>query len=561
MTNEDIKKILIEGNYVTVEDIKKAEENSSRSESLFSFLINEGVLSSTIFGQAIAEHYKVPYADLKSNPPQKESILKIPEEIARKYRLIVWYDGDDGIIVASDNPLQPDVQKIISEIFKGKKTAVAYALPEQIDEEFSAYHKSLETRFSKILKDSTRVAPEIIEEIIGDAITLHASDIHFEPDGENIIIRFRIDGVMQEAGQIKKIFYENILNRVKIQAGMRTDEHFAAQDGAIRHAKDGHFVDLRVSIVPTVNGEKITIRVLGEYVQGFTLGDVGLSEGDEKIIRESADKPFGMILVAGPTGSGKTTTLYALLRLLNSPKINITTIEDPVEYRLSGVNQIQVNTATDLTFTKGLRSIVRQDPDVILVGEIRDKETAEIAVNAALTGHLLLSTFHANDAATVVPRLLNMGIEPFLLSSTLELIASQRLVRRICMKCRYSTVYKQKDLIKKFKQAKYFFPEESITLYEGKGCDACNQTGFIGRMAIFEFIKVSPAVADLIIKNPSSGEVWNLARMEGSSSMFEDGVIKVRNGVTTLDELLRVAEPPRDIIEKYGSEKKGNNIK
>ncbi len=547
MKNEDIKKILIDSNYVTLEDIAKVEGSMSRTASLPDALISAGLISETILGQAIAEFYNISYVDLGSHPPTRTDILKIPEDTARKYRLVIVSDVEDkNLTVATDNPIQADIRKILQGIFPlATEVNIVYALSDQIDAQFSAYQKSLETRFSKIVAESTRVAPEIIDEIIGDAVTLHSSDIHIEPDGEDVIIRFRIDGVMQEAGRIKKVFYDNILNRVKVQARLRIDEHYSAQDGSIRYQREGHFVDLRVSIVPTVGGEKIVIRVLGEYVRGLTLADLGLSKEDEKIIRDASDKPFGMILVAGPTGSGKTTTLYALLRLLNSPKVNITTIEDPVEYHLSGVNQIQVNPATDLTFAKGLRSIVRQDPDIVLVGEIRDRETAEIAVNAALTGHLLLSTFHANDASTVVPRLLDMGIEPFLLSSTLEVIVSQRLVRKICLQCRHSVQYTEAMFKEKFSQVRQYFPE-TVTLYEGKGCPACNNTGFIGRNAIFEFIKVTPAMEDLIIKNPSSGQIWDLARSEGSRGMFEDGLEKVKNGVTTLAELLRVAEPPRD---------------
>jgi type IV pilus assembly protein PilB len=251
-----------------------------------------------------------------------------------------------------------------------------------------------------------------------------------------------------------------------------------------------------------------------------------------------------MILVTGPTGSGKTTTLYALIKMLNQPQVNIMTIEDPVEYRIAGVNQIQVNTATNLTFAKGLRSIIRQDPDVVLVGEIRDTETAEIAVNAALTGHLMLSTFHANDAATAIPRLLNMNVEPFLLASTLELIVAQRLVRRICEHCRRSVTYSQSELTEKFEDAKNYFTGKTVTLYEGKGCEACSHTGYKGRLAVFEFIKVTAEIENLILENPASKQIWELARTQGTRSMFEDGIDKVKNGITTIDELLRVTEPP-----------------
>lgn len=324
---------------------------------------------------------------------------------------------------------------------------------------------------------------------------------------------------------------------------MRIDEHFAAQDGSMRFEKGETVFDLRTSIVPTVEGEKIVLRILAAYVQGFGLSNLGMSEAHQRILAEVAQKPFGMILVTGPTGSGKTTTLYAVLKLLHHPDVNITTIEDPVEYKVIGINQIQVNPQTNLTFAKGLRSIVRQDPDIILVGEIRDEETAEIAVNAALTGHLLLSTFHANDAATAIPRLLDMKVEPFLLASTIEVIIAQRLVRKICITCRYSISSTSKKIGEAFPGAKDFFQEKKITLYAGKGCDACGHTGYQGRAAIFEFIRVTPDLQDLILNNPSTKEIWKLAKAQGSKTVFEDGIEKVRNGTTTLEELVRVAPP------------------
>ena len=392
----------------------------------------------------------------------------------------------------------------------------------------------METRFSEIVSSQTRVAPEIIDEIVSDALAFKASDIHFEPQEKEVVVRFRVDGVLQEAGRVSKEIYENILNRIKVQAHMRIDEHFAAQDGAIRFPKDKGFIDMRVSLIPILDGETIVIRLLAEYVKGFTFADLGVSQKDQEIFLKAAKKPFGMIMVTGPTGSGKSTTLYALIKMLNLPSVNITTIEDPVEYKVVGINQIQVNTQTDLTFAKGLRSIVRQDPDIVLVGEIRDLETAEIAVNAALTGHLLFSTFHANDAATAIPRLLDMGVEPFMMASSLELIIAQRLVRKICDQCRVSFT----------SQPTKFFPKET-TLYKGKGCNNCGNTGYKGRTAIFEFIRIEGAMQELILKHPSTREIADLAKGSGSHSLFEDGLEKVKNGITTMEELLRVALPPK----------------
>jgi len=337
-----------------------------------------------------------------------------------------------------------------------------------------------------------------------------------------------------------------VLNRIKVESGMRIDEHLASQDGAVQRKNDQLKVDLRVSLVPTVEGEKIVMRVLGSYVESFTFADIGLDDAHREIMERNIAKPFGMILTVGPTGSGKTTTLYSLLKMLNKPDVNITTIEDPVEYKMPGANQIQVNEASNMTFAKGLRSIVRQDPDIILVGEIRDQETAEISVNAALTGHLLLSTFHANDAATAMPRLVDMGIEPFLLASTLEVIIAQRLVRKICSNCRYSLPVH--DALASIKGGaslqKYFKSDDNV--YAGKGCNVCSGSGFKGRSAVFEMIEVTPEMQELMLRSPSNQEIEKLARSQGSEPMFNDGIRKVKAGVTTLGEVVRVISPPKE---------------
>lgn len=555
--DKTIKEILLKENYITEEDIRNAEDFAKTHHvSFIEYLLQENLLTKDLLGQATAESFNVPYADLNSALPSAEQVQKIPEEIAKKYRAVIFSEKKGKIVVATDNPKDAKLLPELEKLFAGKKLSIAYSLSEDIDASFVHYQKPLETRFSKIIENKGRIAPEILEEIFDDALIYHASDIHFEPQQSNAVVRFRVDGVLHEAGRIPREYYENIINRIKVQSSLRIDEHFAAQDGSLRYEKDGTVVDFRTSIVPTVEGEKVVLRVLSAYVQGFSLGDLGLSLEHQALLERAAAKPFGMILSAGPTGSGKTTTLYALLKLVNSPDINITTIEDPVEYKMLGVNQIQVNPQTNLTFAKGLRSIVRQDPDIILVGEIRDEETAEIAVNAALTGHLLYSTFHANDAATAIPRLLDMGIEPFLLASTLEVIVAQRLVRKICDNCKYSQQKTASDF--NTPQLKAMLPyfsakggsisggeDKSITVYEGKKCEACGHTGYKGRTAIFEFIHITPEMQNLILHSPSTQEIWQLARKDGSRTLFEDGVEKVKTGVTTLEELLRVAEPPQ----------------
>ena len=541
-----IKEILLAGNYITEDDVKRAEEFAkTHRTSLVDFLLAEGLVNKDMLGQAIAESLKVPYADLNSNQPPKEQVLLIPENIAKKLRVVAFSVKKTGVVVATDNPARGDVKKELENVFPDKKISLSFSLSEDIDAAFSQYQRTLETRFSKIIESGVRIAPEILDVVFADAVDLHASDIHFEPGADEVLLRFRVDGVLRDAGHLPKEYYENILNRIKVQSGIRLDEHRAAQDGAMQFKKDAVAVDLRTSVVPTVEGEKVVLRVLSSYVQGFNLSELGFSSSNQTLVEDAAGKPFGMILVAGPTGSGKTTTLYGLLKILNQSDVNITTIEDPVEYKMRGVNQIQVNLATNLTFAKGLRSIVRQDPDIILVGEIRDEETAEIAVNAALTGHLLLSTFHANDAATAIPRLLDMGVEPFLLASTFELAIAQRLVRKICDHCRHSVSQTKEEIAKERENIKPFFADKKYTLYQGKGCDACGHSGYHGRTAIFEIIRITPEMEELILRNPSTQEIWRLARHQGARTLFEDGVEKVKNGVTTLEELLRVAESPQ----------------
>ena len=540
-----IKEILLAGNYISSKDLAQAEaESAARHVPLVDYLLFSRIITNDLLGQAVAEYFKVIYADLNSNPPDAPQVLKIPEAWAKKYRIVVFHEDAGSVTIASDNP-QSTLLTELKPYFPAKKIILAYSLPQDIDATFVKYKKILEVRFIKIINEQKSVAPEIISEIIEDALVYRASDVHFEPQGEEVIIRFRVDGVLQEVGRVPKGYYENILNRIKVQARLRTDEHSATQDGAIRYQKENDTIDIRVSVAPTLDGEKVVLRILSEYVRSFTLDDVGLSEHDQKVLTESIKKPYGMILATGPTGSGKTTTLYAILKILNRPEANITTIEDPVEYKILGVNHIQINALADITFSRGLRSIIRQDPDIILVGEIRDKETAEIAVNAALTGQLLLSSFHANDAPTAVTRLLEMGVEPFLLASTLELVVAQRLVRRICDSCRVSRPTKREDVEKRLANAKLYFAQEQFNLYEGKGCKACNNTGFKGRTAIFEFIQNSLQLQDLILKNPSTKQIWELVVQQGTHPLFYDGIEKVKSGVTTLEELLRVATPPK----------------
>lgn len=546
LNDKKIGEILIKGSYISKKDLEEAIVNIKKIDiSLVDYLIDKEILTKSLLGQAIAEELKVPYLNLKANLPSYELISKIPESVARSKRLILVKEEGNNLYFSSDDIAK--AKKALTSLknkFPKKKIILSYSLTERVDRVLNYFYKKpLKTRFSKIINEGKSVAQEIVDEIFRDSLSFNSSDIHFDSQETETIIRFRVDGVLQEAGRVSKDYYNNILNFIKVKSNLRIDEHNSAQDGSMKYIVDNNEVDLRISILPTIYGEKIVIRILAKYVKGFSLSEIGLNDDDKEIVKKEIKKPFGMILTSGPTGSGKTTTLYAVLKLLNNPGLNITTLEDPVEYRISGINQTQINPSSNLTFAKGLRSIVRQDPDVIMVGEIRDEETAEIAVNSALTGHLLFSTFHANDASTTIARLIDMGIEPFLVASTLRMVVAQRLVRKLCQKCRYSLSVNASDLEKYHKGVSTYFKKKNNTIYQSHGCQACGFTGYQGRMAIFEIIVNSPEMQDLIINKPSAKQVWELAKKQGANSLFKDGLIKVNNGITSLDDLLRVALP------------------
>jgi type II secretory ATPase GspE/PulE/Tfp pilus assembly ATPase PilB-like protein len=403
----------------------------------------------------------------------------------------------------------------------------------------------------KRLEEETRKHPEeasivqIVSDLILYGIKIRASDIHIQPEEKELVIRFRVDGVMHNIFFWPRALQNEIISRIKVLANLRTDEHFAAQDGRFRFVlqEENLNFDVRVSIIPTYYGENAVLRLLTKTeAEEFTLENLGFSERDLREVKRAIKKPYGMILSTGPTGSGKTTTLYTILQTLNTENVSIVTLEDPIEYSLPGITQIQVNPQTGITFDNGLRSILRQDPDIIMVGEIRDKETASIAVNAALTGHLLLSTLHTNDAPTAIPRLLDMGIEPFLVASTLNLVIGQRLVRKICSYCRKERKMEAQYL----KSLEEQFPEiekfnlEKAKFYYGEGCQNCDGTGYIGRIGIFEVLPMSSAVREAVSRKFTSAQIKEIARKEGMTTMLEDGFKKVISGITTIEEVLRV---------------------
>lgn len=516
---------------------------------LVSALIKRNLISRRVLGQAVAAYYEVAFADLDVHMPTAEQVLRIPKTPGQKYRMIVASETERQIIIATDNPKQKNLKTALRELFPKYQVEIQYALPDTIDLAFLHYRMPLVQSVKYTLKQNRDDAPGVIDAIFDDALIKNVSDIHFEPRQEKVVVRFRIDGLLQEVLQLETRIYRNVVNRIKVESHLRIDDHFAAQDGAMHYEGESRSADMRISIVPTTYGEKIVIRVLSRYVRDLALADLGMSPDHQLLLRRAADKPFGMIIVVGPTGSGKTTTLYSLIGLLNSPEVNITTIEDPVEYKIPGVNQIQVNLATGLTFARGLRSIVRQDPDVILVGEIRDRETAEIAVNAALTGHLVLTTFHANDAATAIPRLLDMGIEPFLLASTLELVIGQRLVRRLVEGASVKKKSSKKELEKQYDGISPYISGRELSYWEPRPGEDQAGRAYSGRTAVYEMIPVTDAMEELIITSPSAREVLAEAQRGGVMTMFEDGLTKVHTGETSLSELMRVVQP----VEKNDS--------
>lgn len=553
LPDEQVKNLLLQSGQVDQNAINGLEEFAKNARtSLQEAAIEKDIIPDENLGILIADYLKYPFISLAKVTIPEEVFEIVPERLARKYKIVSFARDADGIKLAMVDPRDNDILQMISKKTKLKATPY-FATGRDIENALQLYRKDLQQTFDELLKkevgesiDAEDVPiAKMVDLLITHAYRDKASDIHIEPEENDLLVRFRIDGILHDMLYLDKKLAERILTRIKILSRLRTDEHLSAQDGKIRMIVDDDNLDLRVSLVPIAEGEKSVLRLLSSHFRQFSLLDLGMKEEDLKKVNAAINKSFGMILSTGPTGSGKTTTIYSILKILNTREKNITTIEDPIEYRIKGVNQIQVNVKTNLTFVNGLRSILRQDPNVIFVGEIRDSETAEIAVNAALTGHLVVSTLHTNDASTALPRLVDMKIEPFLVASTVNVIIAQRLVREICELCKAQVILKRSELIRNISEdivSKYFPPQEDLVVFQGKGCKVCHHTGYAGRIGIFEVLEMTETIKKLIAEKNDSDVITKEATKEGMTTMQEDGIYKIAKGMTTLEEVLRVTK-------------------
>lgn len=545
--------LLLKKGIVSEDQLIKAREESSRTGlPLEKALERLGFISEVDISKAVADSLGIPFIDLSDYLIDAEVVKLIPESTAKKYMVVPLFKIGDSLTIAMADPR--DIAAIDEIRLKSKMNAIDPVLStqEMIQKVIDQYYGAIgtaeeivkgltEEKLDEKLKGKKNLA-EIAEEapviklvnlIIIQAVKDKASDIHIEPGETNVLIRYRIDGILHKIQEMPKYLQSALSSRVKVMAKMDIAENRNPQDGRIQLKIEGKDLDLRVSSFPTVNGENLVLRILDKSSVLLGLSELGFSANDLKNFEKLIHRPNGIILVTGPTGSGKTTTLYSAISVINSTEKNIITIEDPVEYEIPLIRQTQVNPKAGLTFANGLRSILRQDPDIIMVGEIRDKETAEIAIQASLTGHLVFSTLHTNDAASALTRLIDMGIEPFLIASSVIGILAQRLVRMICPKCKEKYVASSEIL-------KDLGIHESLELYRGKGCMNCKNSGFSGRIGIFEFIVVNDEIKNLVAAKASAAEIKRRAINHGMRTLYDDGIEKVKKGITTAEEVLRV---------------------
>ncbi len=563
MRDETLIQILTKGKLLSKKQATElGEEAKSKKTSLYLLLLERGVVSDEQIGKAGAEYFGVPFVQLKKVVISQELLNVIPEIVARNRMALAFERGKEGLKVALADPENLETIEFIRKK-TGDVVVPHYATPKDIEEAFRRYQKDIQKEFAKLIEESAATALakgrpaeipiiKIVDLILSYGDQNRSSDVHIEPREAESLIRYRIDGVLHDVATLPREIHSEIVTRIKVLANLRTDEHHAAQDGKLTFRtqigvpkEQRTKLDVRVSVMPITYGEKVVLRLLSARARQLSFEDMGFEERDLEKVRQAYEKPYGMILATGPTGSGKTTTLYAILKVLNKRDVNITTIEDPVEYDMVGVNQIQVNPKTNLTFAHGLRSIVRQDPDIILVGEIRDSETANIAVNAAMTGHLLLSTMHANNAATSIIRLLDMGVEPFLVASTVNVIIAQRLVRMLCQKCRKKEsvpTVALKERLPAEAVEKYLGKGDKATIWTAEGCSLCQHTGYGGRVGIHEVLLVDEELRQAVIDRKDAETIQGMAVEKGMIPMIENGLKKASVGITTVEEILRVTK-------------------
>lgn len=548
--------ILVEEGLVSAQDLEKALHQQSRDDQpLGRILISLGLVRESDLVAALAKQIGFKFVDLGEYPVDATAAALISEQVARRYRALPIGHEDDKLVVAMADPANlfalddirtltgMDVQPVVATASDIDSAIRKYSrLDESVKQMASEAAMAVEDDLAEMEKAAAAVEEgpivKMVNLLISQAIADRASDIHIEPMEREVRIRYRIDGVLQEVMRSPKNIQAGLISRLKVMADINIAERRLPQDGRVGLTVGGKTIDLRLATLPTVYGEKVVIRVLDKSAVLLKLEDLGFLESSFNAYRESFTKPYGAILVTGPTGSGKSTTLYATLNIVNKPDKNIITVEDPVEYRMAGINQIQVNPRAGLTFASALRSILRADPDIILVGEIRDRETALIAIESALTGHLVLSSLHTNDAPSSLPRLVEMGVETYLVASAIDCVVAQRLARKLCSKCKQAYRAETADL------AAVGFPEEAWAdikeLFRPVGCASCAKTGFRGRMGLYEVMPMSEEIERLIVERASSEEIRRSARRDGMVTLREDGLDKIRAGQTSIEEVLRV---------------------
>ncbi len=561
--NADVKLLLdtlLKLGLFTPEQLQSLQDLGS-VEDLINSIVEQKLLADQDIGRLVAQLYNTRYANLRNIILPDECTSLLDYQKAVKLQTCIFDCNETELKIATTKRPTPELESELKKIIK-RPFNLFYTTPNQLQDALQ-YLDSINIKqdlaklVEKINKNGKNldlsVASEVFNMVVLFAYKRNASDIHVEPMENNLRIRIRIDGILHTVVLTDKIICDTLINHIKVIAHLRTDEHSHTQEGRFQLKIDNEGIDFRVTIIPTYHGEKVALRLLTSSMQAATIYDLGYSLNDAKTISQAAHKPHGMILCTGPTGSGKTTTLYSILKYINNDTINIATVEDPIEYNVDGINQVQVNNEAGVTWASGLKTILRQDPDAIMVGEIRDQETAKIATGAALTGHIVLATLHANSASLTPVRLRQMGLESYLIAATINLIIAQRLVRKICPHCINSytlTDDLQNEITSKFgikagelnKLFQSVHPQSAdkpeIQLYQGKGCEHCNRTGYLGRTVVAELIEVTDTIRDAILKEEPSQTIRQLATEQQMANLITDGLIKVFQGVTTLDEIL-----------------------